>query len=387
MKTRKPAPLEPVPAARSPNLKKRAYARIPASALLKWYDRVKRDMPWRRTKDPYAIWLSEIMLQQTRVDTVIAYWNKFMQTWPTATALANAPLDDVLAAWAGLGYYARARNLHKAAKEIRDAHRGDFPGDAESVRALPGIGRYTAGAILSIAFGKPEPLVDGNVVRVLARLHGLEGHAKERTLHATCWEIAALIVPADRPGDFNQALMELGATVCTPAKPKCAACPVAAQCVAREAGTQEQVPATPPRAVRPHRTIEAAFVERDGAILLVRRPDEGLLGGMWEMPSAEREGAPGASASRALAALGLHAAAGDRVASIEHAFTHFDMTLQAFVCNPAGEIRPGSAELVREADLARYALGAATKRAIEAARETLRQPSLFAGGRARSADR
>lgn len=345
-------------------------AAIPVRALLAWYDRVKRDMPWRRTSDPYAIWLSEVMLQQTRVDTVVAYWTKFMTKWPRAGDLANAPLDEVLAAWAGLGYYARARNLHAAAKQIRDEHRGVFPSDAESVRALPGIGRYTAGAILSIAFQQPEPLVDGNVVRVLSRIHALPGHAKDAKLHAACWDIAGLVVPKKRPGDFNQALMELGATVCTPAKPKCGICPLADSCLAREAGRQEEIPATPPRAKRPHRTIEAAYVERDGAILLVRRPDEGLLGGLWEMPSAEREKAPFEALVRVLTDLGLSATPGARVATVDHTFTHFDMTLEAFECEAHGRLRKGTAaEFVPRARLADFGMGAATKRALEAARQ------------------
>ena len=377
MKAKKPAKKKPSRTVAATPLAKRAYARISHEALLGWYDRVRRDMPWRRTKDPYAIWLSEIMLQQTRVETVIAYWTKFMAKWPDARALANAPLDEVLAAWAGLGYYARARNLHVAAKKIRDEHGGVFPADAESVRALPGVGRYTAGAILSIAFNKPEPLVDGNVVRVLSRLYALEGHAKDPKLHAECWAIAELVLSLKRPGDFNQALMELGATVCTPSKPKCDSCPVAPSCHAREQGRQEEIPATPPKAARKHRTIEAAFVERDGAILLVRRPDEGLLGGLWEMPSAERDGEPGAAAAKALVNLGFEARPGERVASVEHTFTHFDMTLEAFACEPSGSVKPGAAEFVLREKLADYGMGAATKRAIEAALESRRQPSLF----------
>ncbi|HVO30475.1 MAG TPA: A/G-specific adenine glycosylase [bacterium] len=363
---------------------KKQVTRVPAAALLAWFDEHKRDMPWRRTRDPYAIWLSEIMLQQTRVETVVAYWTKFLQKWPTVVDLAKAPIDEVLAAWAGLGYYARARNLHAAAKKIRDEHGGTFPSTPEAVRELPGVGRYTAGAILSIAFEKPEPLVDGNVVRVLARVHALGGHAKDPKLHAACWEIADVIVPEKRPGDFNQSLMELGATVCTPAKPRCDTCPIAKTCLARERGTADEIPATPPKAKRPHRQIDAAFVQRNGAILLVRRPDEGLLGGLWELPSAERDGSPGSAAERALAEIGLRADLGEKLASVDHAFSHFDMTLEAFACETEGKLARGiRAEFVARERLAEYGVGAATKRAIEAALEAARQPSLFAGKRSR----
>jgi A/G-specific adenine glycosylase len=365
----------------------RAYARIPGNLLLAWYDLNKRDMPWRRSRDPYAIWLSEIMLQQTRVDTVVAYWTKFMTRWPAITDLADAPIDDVLAMWAGLGYYARARNLHATAKKVRDEHAGRFPSDPEAVRALPGIGRYTAGAILSIAFGQAEPLVDGNVIRVLARVHALKGHAKETALQKRCWELAGDLVPKARPGDFNQALMELGATVCTPSNPKCSTCPIAAACLAREQDRQHEIPGVPPKAKRPHRHVDAAFVVRDGAILLVRRPDEGLLGGLWELPSAERSSkeAPGSALAATLKSLGLRATTGDRVASVDHAFSHFDMTLEAFACEAGGRVsKSETVRWVAREKLADYGVGAATKRAIESAFAESAQPSLFSKRPAKS---
>lgn len=337
-------------------------------ALLEWYDANRRDLPWRASPDPYRVWISEIMLQQTRVETVVGYYRRFLERFPTVLALADAPLDDVLALWSGLGYYARARNLHRAARAIQDRHDGVFPSDPDAVRDLPGIGDYTAGAILSIAFGRREAVVDGNVIRVLSRLRALEGNPKETRLKNACWEIARSLVPADRPGDFNQALMELGATVCTPSSPGCGTCPVAAGCEARALGRPESFPARPPKTKRPHRRVDCALVDRGGRLLLVRRPDEGLLGGLWELPSAPRKGKGGASLGEALAPLGLAAHETIvRIASVEHAFTHFDLTLDAFACEAAGEVVPGSpARWVAREELAGYGMSAAMRRVLEA---------------------
>lgn len=338
-----------------------------ASRLLAWYDERKRELPWRRTPvDPYRVWISEIMLQQTRVDTVIGYYERFLARFPTATALADAPLDDVLALWSGLGYYARARNLHRAAKKIRDEHRGVFPSEPDAVRALPGIGAYTSGAILSIAFDQREPLVDGNVIRVLARLRSLPGHPKESRLKNACWEIARALVPAERPGDFNQALMELGATVCTPRSPRCDACPLSRACLAREEGRAEEIPATPPKTKRPHRRVDCALIARGEQVLLVRRPEEGLLGGLWELPSAPRRGKAGAALPDAIAAaLGVSVSVGARITTVEHAFTHFDLTLDAFACEASGDPASPARWVARE-ELTAYGIGAAMRRVLEA---------------------
>ena len=338
-------------------------------ALLDWYDGNRRDLPWRTSPpDPYRVWVSEIMLQQTRVETVVAYFRRFLERFPTVRALADAPLDDVLALWSGLGYYARARNLHRAARAVRDLHGGTFPSDPDAVRALPGIGDYTAGAILSIAFGRREAVVDGNVIRVLARLRALEGNPKESRLKNACWEIARALVPAARPGDFNQALMELGATVCTPLSPRCGACPVARGCEARALGRVESFPAKPPKAKRPHRRVECAIVDRAGRVVLVRRPDEGLLGGLWELPSAPKSGKRGAAIAEALSSVGLTArGAAARVCSVDHAFTHFDLTLDAFVCEATGDLADGApARWVAREELSTYGMGAATKRVLDA---------------------
>ena len=340
---------------------------VDASRLLAWYDERKRDLPWRRTPiDPYRVWISEIMLQQTRVDTVIGYYERFLARFPTVNALANARLDDVLALWSGLGYYARARNLHRAAQRIRDEHAGRFPDDANAVRALPGIGDYTAGAVLSIAFGRREALVDGNVIRVLARVRALAGNPKESRLKNACWDLARALVPAERPGDFNQALMELGATVCTPRSPRCGECPISRACSAREQGRAEEIPATPPKAKRPHRRVDCAVIARGDRVLLVRRPDEGLLGGLWELPSAPKRGRGGATLPEAIAdALGLAVSVGRRAASVEHAFSHFDLTLDAFACEASGEVRDAAGLWVARENLAAYGMGAAMRRVLE----------------------
>lgn len=261
-------------------------------------------MPWRRSRDPYAIWISEIMLQQTRVDTVRDYYARFMARFPTIEALASAPLDDVLALWSGLGYYARARNLHAAAGEVAIRYGGRFPRDAASVQALPGIGPYTAGAIRSIAFGERAPILDGNVTRVLSRLFAIPAGPEQTAARRLYWRLAEEILPAESSagsdtavaqndvGDFNQALMELGATVCTPHRPSCLLCPLAASCEARARSQQELYP--PPKAARPIPVVQAVSVilspqprpaRLASPVLLLRRPASGLWGGLWEPPS------------------------------------------------------------------------------------------------------
>jgi A/G-specific adenine glycosylase len=275
-----------------------------ARALVAWYRAARRDLPWRRTRDPYAIWVSEIMLQQTRVAVVVPYWERWMARFPTAAALAVAPLDEVLASWSGLGYYGRARNLHRGAREVVARYGGRLPDSAGELRSLPGIGRYTAGAIASMAFDRREPLVDGNVARVLARLFAVEEDVKSPRGQKRLWQLADELVPADAPGDFNQALMELGATVCTPAAPRCPECPLADSCRARETGRERELPRVPPRtrdADKPELAATAAWVERSGKVLLARRAPEGLFGGLWELPQA-----PGRAAlARLLAGFGL----------------------------------------------------------------------------------
>ena len=267
-----------------------------------WYREHRRDLPWRRTSDPYGIWVSEAMLQQTRVETVEGYWIRFMKRFPTAEALAEAPEEDLLAAWSGLGYYRRARSLQAAARVIVEEHGGEFPRDRDAVRALPGVGPYTAGAVLSIAFDAPEPLVDGNVERVFARLFELEGARGSRELVGECWRFAEALVPrrvaksVATPGEWNQALMELGATVCTPKSPACGVCPVALSCAARRSGRQDQLPAPKPTREPIDVEIEIYVAAagfggevRAGGVAhwLEQRPRTGRMAGLWQFPTVE----------------------------------------------------------------------------------------------------
>ncbi len=256
------------------------------ASLLAFFDEHQREMPWRETSDPYRIWVSEVMLQQTRVETVVPYYRRWMERFPTVRTLAEASTDEVLRHWQGLGYYSRARNLHRAARELQAEYDGALPSTVTELKQLPGIGDYTAGALASIAFGRPEPAVDGNVRRVLARLLDEPSPTPGQLRR---W--AAALVDPERPGDFNQAFMELGSVVCVPRSPRCRRCPVGEHCRARRAGTQEDRPA--PKARRPiPRLIEVVIVLRRGRgehaeVLLRRRDEDGLLGGMWECPSVE----------------------------------------------------------------------------------------------------
>jgi|CXWL01.1.fsa_nt_gi A/G-specific adenine glycosylase len=257
-----------------------------SAALLEWYRRHRRDLPWRATRDPYRIWLSEVMLQQTRVETVVPFFSAFLERFPTVEALAEAPLEEVLAAWSGLGYYRRARFLHRAAGVV--AARGAFPSSLEGLRALPGVGEYTAAAVASIAFGVAEPVLDGNVERVTARWLALAGDPKRGETRRTLRGAAAALLSQDAPGDSNQALMELGATVCTPRRPKCSLCPVGRSCRGAASGDPEAYPA-----VRAERSVErvervlAVVEDEQGRVLLHRRAeDEQLLAGTWELPWA-----------------------------------------------------------------------------------------------------
>ncbi|MCA8899696.1 MAG: A/G-specific adenine glycosylase [Hyphomonas sp.] len=257
-----------------------------SAKLLAWFDRHGRELPWRGPKgavrDPYRVWLAEIMLQQTTIPHGTPYFLKFVQRWPTVEALAAAKDEEVMAAWAGLGYYARARNLLKCAREV--AALGSWPDTAEALRKLPGIGPYTAGAMAAIAFGRRAAAVDGNADRVFARLLALKGDwaAEKRRLHA----VVADLVPEQRPGDFAEALMDLGATVCTPSKPNCLICPLSQLCRARAEGTPERYPVKPPKTAKPVRRGVAWVIVHKGQVLLVRRPEKGLLGGMLAVPSS-----------------------------------------------------------------------------------------------------
>lgn len=259
-----------------------------STELLNWYRLIKRDLPWRINRDPYRVWVSEIMLQQTRVDTVIPYYNQFMSKFPTVSALAEAPETEVLKSWEGLGYYSRARNLQAGAKEVVARYGGIVPDDKASVAGLKGVGPYTSGAIMSIAFNRPEPAVDGNVMRVLSRYFCLEDDIAKASTRVGIEKLAASLIPEGAAGDFNQALMELGALVCTPKSPSCLPCPVMEHCAARLAGRESELPiktkAKPPRPEFRAAAIVVGSGVNAGKVLVRQRPDTGLLAQMWELP-------------------------------------------------------------------------------------------------------
>jgi A/G-specific adenine glycosylase len=313
----------------------RDLARDVATRLLGWYDESARDLPWRRTRDPYRILLSEVMLQQTRASTVIPYYQRFVRRFPDARSLAAAPEGEVLAAWAGLGYYRRARSLRAAARAIVDLHGGALPASAAELRALPGVGAYTAGAVASIAFGERVAAVDGNVTRVLARLLGVEVPAASGPGARLIREAAGALVPAGRSGDFNQALMELGATVCAAAAPRCAACPISTGCAARRAGNPARLPVTEKKPAGRTVRLCAVLATRGARAVLGKRPAEGLYAGMWEPPMLAL---PRARASEAFARAGL--VPGERLGRFRHVLTHRVLDVTVLAARARGRLSP-----------------------------------------------
>jgi A/G-specific adenine glycosylase len=310
----------------------------PAARLLAWWDSGHTDLPWRRESDPYAIWIAEVMLQQTQIATVIPYFERWMARFPTVEQLAQASLDDVLKQWQGLGYYSRARNLHAAAKQIVQDYQGQLPQTVEELLSLPGIGRYTAGAIASIAYDTAVPVVDGNVVRVLSRLFDIEADVTLPATQRQLWATAGGLVPAARAGDYNQALMELGQLVCTPAAPRCARCPLASQCLARRRGTQEERPVRPPRKRTPHYDVVAGVIwqttpSATSHFLITKRPLQGMLGGLWEFPGGKVES--GETHAQALQReireeLAIEIQVNEPLCTVQHAYTHFRISLHAY---------------------------------------------------------
>ena len=354
-------------------------------ALLDWYGEHQRDLPWRRTCDPYAVWVSEIMLQQTRVDQVRPYYDRFMDRFPTVEHLGKASLEDVLKAWEGMGYYARARNLHRAARRVVDEHGGQIPDDPARISDLPGIGPYTAAAISSIAFGRDCPVVDGNVVRVLSRLFHLTDTPASSAARKRIDGLAGRLLARGRAGNFNQAMMELGATICTPRQPRCGACPVNPFCEARKTLPDPAVlPRKKPRPQRPHHRVVAGIVRRNDEVLIVRRPTDGLLGGLWEFPGGiVGKGVEGETflAEEMKNTLGIGIRVDRSVATLRHAFTHFEMTLQGYNCSHLQGVvrhRDGNeCRWVRFEDLGRFAFPRAYRRLIEAAAKVreVREPA------------
>jgi A/G-specific adenine glycosylase len=353
------------------------------NALLDWYAENARQLPWRVfaincsqehsdtayiAKDqrcPYVVWVSEIMLQQTRVETVIPYFTRWIERFPTVTSLAAAPLSDVLSTWEGLGYYSRARNLWRAAQIVADEYAGEIPGDVEKLRRLPGIGRYTAGAIASIAFGLDEAALDGNIRRVLARWFNVSEQARSPAGERRLWELAWANLPAGKAGDFNQALMDLGALICTPRSPACTRCPLAEECQAYRLGIQEERPVLIRKAPIPHHTVTAAVIVQQGRLMIAQRPEQGLLGGLWEFPGGKLESGEsltGCLRREIREETGAEIEVGEPLGIYRHAYTHFRVTLHAFWCSLKNGNQPQALEAselrwVEPVELSKYAMG------------------------------
>jgi A/G-specific adenine glycosylase len=298
--------------------------------LLAWFREHQRDLPWRANRDPYPIWVSEIMLQQTLVATVVSYFPRFLQAFPTIADLAQAEEQQVLRLWEGLGYYRRARYLHQAARQIMHEHGGSFPQDPQAVARLPGFGRYTVGAVLSQAFDQRLPILEANSIRVLCRLFALEGNPKAEPLHGQLWDIAQQLLPRRNVGDFNQALMELGALICTPAAPRCGQCPLHKHCAAFQQNRQEQLPTrTPPPAIIQQQEV-AVVVRRQSEVLIVQRPDQVRWANLWEFPhELLRPGETHEQAAQRLISelTGLQARPGSELTTIRHGVTRYQITL------------------------------------------------------------
>ena len=326
--------------------------------LLKWYYKNGRTLPWRNHPDPYAVWVSEIMLQQTRVETVIPYFEKWMNLFPDVTSLANASEQDVLNAWEGLGYYSRARNLYKAAKVVTEKFNGELPRDLTDLRSLPGIGRYTVGAIASMAFGMDEPTLDGNLRRVFSRLFDVSEFADSPAGEKILWELAAQHLPKGQAGDYNQALMDLGAAICVPKNPRCLLCPLIKICESRKNGTQDVRPVLKPKKMSPHYIHAAAVIINRGCVLLAQRPPDGLLGGMWEFPNGRVNVDPAKELTKVLdAAYKLKVKKKEALGVIQHAYTHFTVTVHAFRCGPVSSPKTENLVWVKIADLNNYPMG------------------------------
>jgi A/G-specific adenine glycosylase len=342
-----------------------------AALLLDWYEANRRDLPWRQTRDPYSTVVSEFMLHQTRVTTAIPYYTRFLQRFPDWTSLANATLDGVLKSWEGMGYYARARNLHALARQVVGRHAGRLPDTPTELMALPGMGEYTVGAILSIVFNQDVPAVDGNGRRVLSRLFAVRedpsrGIGKQRIRKA-----AEALLPPGRAAQFNQALMDLGSAICTPRQPRCLICPLTPECEARKMDLQDALPVVKTPKALPHYDIAAGIVWHQGRILIARRPTDGLLGGLWEFPGGKTE--MGESLTDAVRReireeLGIEVRVGDLLGQVNHAYTHFRITLYFYRCEyVSGDavcLACSAWKWVTPAELSEYAFPAANRTVI-----------------------
>lgn len=371
---------------------KKRQVEVVKEAMPKWYASNRRNLPWRRHRDPYAIWVSEVMLQQTRVAQAIPYYKRFMAKFPDVYSLAKAPLDDLLKVWEGMGYYSRARNLHCAAKQVVEEYGGRLPETAEELLALPGIGKYTAGAIASIAFDLDEPVLDGNVTRVLCRIFAVKEDPKAQKTQNLLWSLARELIPEGKAGAFNQGLMELGAMVCLPRKPLCDECPVEEICRARIQKIQEELPLKKKKKKIPHKIEVAGVIWKNGKILIARRKPEGLLGGLWEIPGGEPpnktkekdmnkkqgKGRGNHGEERRLEealpdiirnTVGIEVRIKGLLAAVTHVYSHFRVTLNAFTCTwQKGRARAIENDVVKwvdPANLERYAFPAVVNKVLE----------------------
>ena len=313
--------------------------------LLPWFSANKRAMPWRNNRTPYRVWISELMLQQTRVDQVIPYFNRFMKRFPSMKSLAAASQEDVLKMWEGLGYYSRARNLHKTARIIATRHKGRFPGNAEEIVALPGIGSYTAAAIGSLAFNLDLAVLDGNVIRVLSRLFAYAKDTRSTVAKKELQQFADTLLVKGEAGDFNEAMMELGATLCLPKNPQCGGCPLSKVCLGHQSGRPTDYPVKAPKKKVPHIVVGAAVItNRKGDVLIAQRRDEDMLGGLWEFPGGKQE--TGETIQQCIVRelkeeLGINAETGDFLVTVKHAYSHFTMEMHTYFAKiKSGRPRP-----------------------------------------------
>ena len=344
--------------------------------LLAWWGNHQRDLPWRQRRTPYRVWVAEMMLQQTQVATVEPYYRRWLRAFPSFRALAAARLDDILKCWEGLGYYSRARNMHAAAKTVVKRFSGRLPRTTDELRGLPGVGPYTAGAIASIAFGADEPVLDGNVIRVLCRLFAVRKNPRATATRKNLWSLAGELIPSGQAGPFNEALMDLGATVCIPKGPDCPNCPLRPICRARRRGLQGRLPLRAATKRTPHYDIAVGIVIRRGRVLIDRRPAEGLLGGLWEFPGGKIEA--GESAADAVRRevreeVGIDVTPESHpLVTVQHAYSHFRITMQAFVCQHvrgrARAIQCAAVKWVPLAELDSYAFPRANQKVLEAMR-------------------
>lgn len=321
-------------------------------AILDWYAEHKRPMPWRETKDPYKIWISEIMLQQTRVDQAWPYFERFISEFPTVFDLAEAEQQSVMKAWEGLGYYSRARNLHAASKAIVSDYDGNLPEDYDEIIKLKGIGPYSAAAITSIAFGKANAVVDGNVIRVITRYFGIEDDVRSTKTTRLVQSHVDEMISQDFPADFNQGLMEIGSTVCTPSNPDCTNCPISFECVATKTAKTDVIPYKSPAKKKPHKHIGVGIIEQeDGKVLIALRPENVMLGGLWEFPGGKQE--EGETIQQTVERelheeLGVEVKAFKEFMKLKHVYSHFSITMHAFLCHLiSGEPTAKSSQEIR----------------------------------------